>query len=449
MAKTKIHVGLEIGTSKTCMVVGEVKPDATVTIIGVGEVPSEGVVRGEIEDTSKVIQCIYDAWNMAQDHADVDIMTVYLSVTGAHIVGQNNRGTFRLPPDESIISQEHMDEVTEIARDIALGPEQFVLHRVPGLFSVDGQENLTNPAGLTGRTLDIDCHIIHGIKSRITNSFRCVREVPLDIADVVFAPIATAQFVLNRQVKQAGALLIDMGAGTTDYVLYLDGQLVASGCVPLGGDHISNDITLMTGIPLAQAELLKKTEGDANSFSGKTNEMVRVRGEGNMKDAAIERNVLNEIIRSRLLEIFNLVKSSLPKDTFKGNRCHGVYLCGGASLMRGVGELASHVFGVAISRPTLVKDHRKILVIDGKVGFTGGVNLADEYINHIEKYGRWKDAAVMLEGEAVRPLTILFLEMWSILREPEFEKFLSVPPHSVPAKGFAAPYGDCPLDGER
>lgn len=189
MAKTKIHVGLEIGTSKTCMVVGEVKPDATVTIIGVGEVPSEGVVRGEIEDTSKVIQCIYDAWNMAQDHADVDIMTVYLSVTGAHIVGQNNRGTFRLPPDESIISQEHMDEVTEIARDVALGPEQFVLHRVPGLFSVDGQENLTNPAGLTGRTLDIDCHIIHGIKSRITNSFRCVREVPLDIADVVLPPL--------------------------------------------------------------------------------------------------------------------------------------------------------------------------------------------------------------------------------------------------------------------
>ena len=134
MAKTKIHVGLEIGTSKTCMVVGEVKPDATVTIIGVGEVPSEGVVRGEIEDTSKVIQCIYDAWNMAQDHADVDIMTVYLSVTGAHIKGQNNRGTFRLPPEETIISQDHMDEVTEIARDIALGPEQFVLHRVPGLF---------------------------------------------------------------------------------------------------------------------------------------------------------------------------------------------------------------------------------------------------------------------------------------------------------------------------
>ncbi len=356
MAKTKIHVGLEIGTSKTCMVVGEVKPDATVTIIGVGEVPSEGVVRGEIQDTSKVIQCVYDAWNLAQDHADVDIMTVYLSVTGQHIMGQNNRGTFRLPSDESIVSQDHMDEVTEIARDVALGPDRFVLHRVPGLFSVDGQENLTNPAGLTGRTLDIDCHVIHGVKSRITNSFRCVREVPLDIADVVFAPIATAQFVLNRQVKQAGSLLIDMGAGTTDYVLYLDGQLVASGCVPLGGDHISNDIALMTGIPLAQAELAKKTEGDANSFAGNTNEMVHIRGVGHMKDVAIERYALNNPIRERLLEIFNLVKQALPADTFSGKRCHGVYLCGGASLMRGVGELASQVFGVPISRPTLSED---------------------------------------------------------------------------------------------
>ena len=198
---------------------------------------------------------------MAQDHADVDIMTVYLSVTGAHIVGQNNRGTFRLPPDESIISQEHMDEVTEIARDVALGPEQFVLHRVPGLFSVDGQENLTNPAGLTGRTLDIDCHIIHGIKSRITNSFRCVREVPLDIADVVFAPIATAQFVLNRQVKQAGALLIDMGGGHHGLCAVSGRPARGLRLRAAGRGPYLNDITLMTGIPLPQAELLKKNGG--------------------------------------------------------------------------------------------------------------------------------------------------------------------------------------------
>ncbi|MEG2248936.1 MAG: cell division protein FtsA, partial [Akkermansia sp.] len=132
------------------MVVGEVKPDATVTIIGVGEVKSAGVTKGEVADPSRAIQCIYDAWILAQDHADVEIMTVYLAVTGSHVVGVNNRGTYRLPEDENIISREHMEEVSEIAQDIPLNPDQFALHRVPGFFSVDGQEGLSNPEGLSG-----------------------------------------------------------------------------------------------------------------------------------------------------------------------------------------------------------------------------------------------------------------------------------------------------------
>lgn len=356
MAQSKIHVGLEIGTSKTCMVVGESRPDGSLTIIGVGEVKSEGVIKGEIADPAKVIQCVYDAWTLAQDHADVDIMTVYMSVTGAHIVGQNNRGTFRLPEDEHIISREHMEEVTEIAKDIPLGPDQFALHRVPGLFSVDGQENLSNPEGLSGRTLDIDCHIIHGMKTRITNSLRCVREVPLEVEDVVFAPLATAQYYLGRQSKQSGALLIDMGGGTTDYVLYLEGQLVASGCIPIGGDHITNDINLVTKIPWAQAEILKKTEGDAFGSPSKTSGVARVSGEGRMRDAAVERAVLNELIQARIVETFNLIKSRMPQEIFKNHSCGEVYLCGGASLMRGAGELASRVFGVTINQPESIPE---------------------------------------------------------------------------------------------
>lgn len=352
MAQTKIHVGLEIGTSKTCMVVGEVKPDATVTIIGVGEVKSAGVTKGEIADPSRAIQCIYDAWALAQDHADVDIMTVYLSVTGSHIIGSNNRGTFRLPEDENIISHEHMEEVKEIAKDIPLNPDQFVLHRVPGFYSVDGQDNLSNPEGLSGRTIDIDCHIIHGMKTRITNSLRCVREVPLEVEDVVFAPLAAAQYVLSRQCKQAGALLIDMGGGTTDYVLYVEGQLVASGCVPIGGDHITNDIHLSTGIPWVQAELLKKTEGDAFGAVGRGSDIARVPGDGVRKEAAVERALLNNLIQDRILETLKLVKSKLPEDVFKSHKCREVYFCGGASLMRGVGELASRVFGVPINQPS-------------------------------------------------------------------------------------------------
>ncbi|MEG1937990.1 MAG: cell division protein FtsA [Akkermansia sp.] len=355
MAQTKIHVGLEIGTSKTCMVVGEVKPDATVTIIGVGEVKSAGVTKGEVADPSRAIQCIYDAWVLAQDHADVEIITVYLAVTGSHIVGVNNRGTYRLPEDENIISREHMEEVSEIAQDIPLNPDQFALHRVPGFFSVDGQEGLSNPEGLSGRTIDIDCHIIHGMKTRITNSLRCVREVPLEVEDVVFAPLATAQYVLSRQCKQAGALLIDMGGGTTDYALYVEGQLVASGCVPIGGDHITNDIHLSTGIPWVQAELLKKTEGDAFGAPGRGSDIARVPGDAVRKEAAVERALLNKLIQDRILETLKLVKSQLPDDVFKNHHCSEVYMCGGASMMRGVGELASRVFGVPINQPSEVE----------------------------------------------------------------------------------------------
>lgn len=351
MAQSKIHVGLEIGTSKTCMVAGETKPDGSLTIIGVGEVKSEGVIKGEIAEPAKAIQCIYDAWTLTQDHADVDIMTVYLSVTGGHIVGGNNRGTFRLPEDEHIISREHMEEVSEIAKDVPLGNDQFALHRIPGLFSVDGQENLSNPEGLSGRTLDIDYHIIHGMKTRITNSLRCVREVPLEVEDVVFAPLAAAQYYLGRQNRQAGALLIDMGGGTTDYVLYIAGQLVASGCIPLGGDHITNDIHLVTKIPKPQAEILKKTEGDASDSGTRTSGIARVPGRGRYPDAAIQRAVLNELINSRLEEIFMLIKSRLPQDAFKGHKCGEIFLCGGASLMRGAGELASRIFGVTINQP--------------------------------------------------------------------------------------------------
>ncbi len=336
------------------MVVGEAQPDGTLSIIGVGEVKSEGVLKGEISDHAKAIQCISDAWTLAQDHSDSDIMTVYLAVTGAHIKGvqtQDGEGSFRLPENEHIISAEHMEEAAAKAQNIPLPPDQFILHRVPGLFTVDGQENLSNPEGLSGRTLDIKYHIIYGTKTRITNSLRCVREVPLDVEDIVFAPLAAAQLYLSRKSKEAGALLIDMGAGTTDYVLYTGGQLVASGCIPLGGDHITNDISLVAKIPWALSEVLKKTEGDASSTATKSPGIARVKGNGRYGDVAIERALLNELIQTRVSEIFSLIKKELPKNSFSGRNSGEVYLCGGASLMRGAGELASNIFNTTINQP--------------------------------------------------------------------------------------------------
>lgn len=351
MAQSKIIVGLEIGTSKTCMVVGEVRPDATAAIIGIGEVPSAGVRKGEILDLSMARQCVCDAWQAAQDHADVDILNVFLSMTGEHIYGENNVGSFRLPDDEDIIDEEHVEFAREKAENLEITADRFKLNSELGNFSVDGREATRHPVGLTGRTLDVNCHVMHGIRSRLHNSLVCVREVPLEVEDLVFAPLATAQMVLTRQQKDAGALLIDIGGGTTDFICYQGGDVVASGCIPVGGDTINQDIVKLTGQRVSKkaAEVLKCTEG--NAFGDvKDRSLAQYKSELGMHDVAIPRGELNRIIRDRLADTLLRVRDRLPEDVM---RQHGmnIYFSGGTSLMRGLDNLAHYIFNVPVHQP--------------------------------------------------------------------------------------------------
>ncbi|MGJ8672327.1 cell division protein FtsA [Rubritalea sp.] len=350
MAKSKIYVGLEIGTSKTCMVVGEVKADNSVKILGVGETKTAGVRKGEISDMAHVRTCVREALLEAEDVCDVDIRSVFLSVTGAHIQGINNRGTFRLPDEDQEITPEHMGEAKEIARDIAIPSDNVYLHNIVRQYWIDGNEQASNPVGLLGRTLDADFHIVHGVKNRIQNSIKCVREIPLDVDDVVFAPIASAQIALNRQDKDSGALVIDIGGGTTDYVLYLNGAVAASGCIPVGGDHVTNDIHLVTQMPLSKAEKVKCTEGDASGDAARSVGTVTIPDDKGFPDLEIKRQLLNDIIRGRLEETLQLVKAKLPDGALEKVQT-GVFLTGGTSLMRGFGELANDVFQLPVYRP--------------------------------------------------------------------------------------------------
>ncbi len=350
MAKSTIHVGLEIGTSKTCMVVGEVKADGSVKILGVGETKSVGVRKGEISDFHQVRTCVREALLEAEDFCDVDISSVVLAVTGSHIEGINNRGTYRLPEDANEVEEEHIDEVKEIAQDIAIPTDNVYLHNVVRKYILDDQQHATKPLGLIGKSLESDFHIIHGVRSRIQNSIKCVREIPLDVDEVVFAPIASAQIALNRERKDEGALVIDIGGGTTDYVLYINGAIEASGCIPVGGDHITNDIHLVTHIPLSKAEQVKKTEGDASGDPAKSVGVVTVNDENGFTENEIKRSLLNDVIRGRLEETLYFVKEKLPEEALKSVGT-GVFLTGGTSLMRGIGELTNEVFGLPVYRP--------------------------------------------------------------------------------------------------
>lgn len=347
MAKSKIHVGLEIGTTKICMVVGEVKSDGSVKILGVGETRSAGVRRGEISDYPQVRTGLKDALLKAEDICDVDISSVILSVTGKHILGVSNRGTFRLPDDEEEVHEGHIEEATEIARDLAIPSDHVYLHNFIRHYRLDEHEHTVSPVGLLGRSLDVDFHIVHGIRTRIQNSIKCVRETPLEVDDVVFAPIAAAQVALEREEKDAGALVIDIGGGTTDYVLYTNGSISASGCVPVGGDHITNDIHLVTHIPLSRAEEIKKTEGDASGDPARGMGKVKVVDSNGYEEGEIQRSLLNDIIYGRLEETLSIVKSKLPEGSLK-EVGSGVFLTGGTSNMRGFNELANQVFGLPI-----------------------------------------------------------------------------------------------------
>jgi len=347
MAKSKIHVGLEIGTTKTCMVVGEVKPDGSVKILGVGETRSAGVRKGEISDYPQARAGLKEALLKAEDLCDVDVSSVLLSVTGVHIQGVNNRGTYRLPDEEEEVHEGHLAEATEIARDLAIPGDHVYLHNFIRYYGLDGQEHAVSPVGLLGRSLEVDFHIVHGVRTRIQNSIKCVREIPLDVDDVVFAPIATAQVALDREHKDTGALVIDIGGGTTDYVLYLKGAIAASGCIPVGGDHVTNDIHLITKIPLSRAEELKKNEGDCSGDPARGIGDVAIKDDHGLVEGEIKRSLLNDIIHGRLEEALCLVRDRLPPNALQ-EIGSGVFLTGGSSCMRGLTELANGIFGLSV-----------------------------------------------------------------------------------------------------
>ena len=350
MAQTKIIVGLEMGSTKTCMVVGEVRPDSTAAIIGVGEVPSAGIRMGEISNMSMARQCLFDAWQHAQDHADVEILNVILSVTGEHIYGENGHGSYRLPDDEDIIEYEHINLAREKAEKIEIAADRFVINREMGNFSIDNRETSHYPVGLTGRTLDVKCHVMHGILTRIQNYLMCARQVPLEVEDIVFAPLATAQVVLSRQQKEAGALLIDIGGGTSDFICYSNGDIVASGCIPVGGKAIDKDIVEQSSQQMSTkaAEVLKCTEGNAFGDVKDTSPAYYRSDLGH--EVSIPRGLLNKIIRDRLASILLQVRDNIPPHVLSQSGMT-VYLSGGTSLMRGLDNLAQFIFKVPVRQP--------------------------------------------------------------------------------------------------
>src|SRR5437868_1181048 len=346
MASNNLMIGLEIGTSKICVVGGESRPDGAIKILGVGQTPSRGVRKGEIVDFDLAMKCVHEAVVHAEQRSDVMIRNGYVAADGSHLQSFNNRGSIMLPEDRDESDEQDVEYVKVNAREVSIPAQNAFLHSIIQHYHVDGQNGVLNPVGMLGQKLEADFHIIHGVRTRIQNTIRCIKELPLEVEDVVFTALASAQVVLTQQQKNLGALVIDIGGGTTDFILYVDGAVKQSGTLGIGGDHITNDISMGLRIPMARAEKLKIDEGSVILGNCLPGETVVLKDDSGFAGKEIERETLNTIIHLRMRETFELLKHTLDEESFINFIGEGIFITGGCSLLRGIDNLAEEIFEI-------------------------------------------------------------------------------------------------------
>src|SRR4051812_12125103 len=261
---SSIIVGLEVGTSKICAVVGEMNPDSSgLNIVGLGQAKSRGVRKGEICDAPAVEEDIRNAIVEAEQMADVEIRSVYLGVTGGHVRGFNNRGVHPVVSADREISEDDVQDVIKNAKTINLPAGNHVVHAIRQHFLVDGQDGIANPVGMLGSRVEVDVHVVHGNLNRLQNAIRTVKGLQLEVDDIVFSGLAASLSLLTSEQKELGSLVIDIGGGTTEFVVYGNGIIKHTGVLAVGGDHISNDLAYGLKVPLSRAEQLKINHGAA------------------------------------------------------------------------------------------------------------------------------------------------------------------------------------------
>ncbi len=344
-----IIVGLEIGTSKVCAVVGEMNAEGTLNIVGLGQSRSRGVRKGEICDAPKAEEDIRNAIVEAEQMADVEIRSVYLGVTGGHVRGFNNRGVHPVVSADREISEDDVQDVIKNAKTINLPAQNHVIHAIRQHFLVDGQDGITNPVGMLGSRVEVDVHVVHGHLNRLQNAIRCVKGLQLEVDEIVFTGLASSLALLTNEQKELGALVIDIGGGTTEYVVYADGVIKHVGVLAVGGDHVSNDLAYGLKVPLGRAEQLKIEQGSAVVSEDCKGQILTISNEIGLEMKKINLENLRRIMALRLEEIFQLIAQDLESAGLVDYLRAGVFLCGGGSRIPEIAKLAEEVLEMPVT----------------------------------------------------------------------------------------------------
>jgi len=327
--KHSIVVGLDIGTSKVCAVVGEMT-DQGVEIIGLGSHPSQGLRKGVVINIESTVSSIKKAVEEAELMAGCEIHTVFAGIAGSHIKGFNSHGI--VPVRNKEVGQRDLDRVLDAAKAVAIPNDQEVLHVLPQDYIIDDQDGIKEPLGMSGVRLEARVHIVTGAVMAIQNIIKCCTRSGLNVADIVLTPLTSAEAVLTEEERELGVAVIDMGSGTTGLAVYHDGMVKHTVVLPIGGNHVTSDIAAGLRTPFGDAERIKQRFGVAKAAMVARDERVEVPGVAGKAAGSVSRQILCEIIEPRLDEVLHLVRKEIEKSGYEESLTAGLVMTGGSML---------------------------------------------------------------------------------------------------------------------
>ena len=345
--KDSLIVGLDIGTTKICAIVGNIT-DEGIDIVGIGTSPSRGLRKGVVINIDSTVASIRKAVEEAELMAGCEIKSVYAGIAGGHIRGFNSQGIIAIKNRE--VSPEDVRRVIEAAKAIAIPMDREVIHILPQEFIIDDQDGIREPLGMSGVRLEAKVHIVTGAVASAQNIIKSCNRAGLDVADIVLEQLASSEAVLSADEKELGVALVDIGGGTTDIAIFVDGAIKHTAVLSLGGNHLTNDIAVGLRTPMAEAEKIKQKYGCCLAAMVGKEETIEVPSVGGRKPRVLSRQLLAEILEPRVEEVFTLVNREIVKSGFEDLIASGVVITGGSTILEGMPELAEQVFNLPVRR---------------------------------------------------------------------------------------------------
>ena len=340
-----IIVGLDIGTSKIVTIVGEILPEGTLEVIGVGMHDSSGMKKGMVVNIEATVGAIQRSLETAELMADCKISSVITGIAGSHIKSANGKGMIKIKDKE--VTQADIDRVVETASSLSLPTDQQTLHVIEQEFTIDGQEGIKKPLGMSGMKLEVEVHIVIGAVAAVQNILKCVHRGGMVVSEMILQPLASSKAVLADDEKELGVCLVDIGGGTTDVAVFTGGAIRHTAVIPIAGDQITNDIAMALRTPTKDAEDIKIKYGCALRQLA-NDAPIEVPGVGERGARMLSRQTLAEVIEPRVEELYSLVQAELRRSGFEDLLSSGIVITGGSSAMQGMVELGEEIFHMPV-----------------------------------------------------------------------------------------------------